>query len=382
MQLYNLSLYTRDFTFSPDGQVRVQGQYFASDDTVACSSEEKIDCQGLMAIPGLVDIHFHGAAGHDFMEGTPEAISAIAKYEASQGVTAITPATMTMSREDIVKACANARACAQHQADDEASLLGIYMEGPFVSPNKVGAQNPKYVHKPDVDFFEEAQAAAGGLIKIMAIAPEVPGAMEVIKALKGKVLPTIAHTCADYDCAAAAMAAGATHLTHMYNAMPPMVHRAPGPIGAGADAPWCEAEIICDGIHIHPSAVRNAFRMFGPERMILIADSMMAAGLPDGEYSLGGQRVHVRGRTATLDSGTIAGSVTNLFNCMKIAHLQMGLPLETVVRCASYNPARAANILDKVGSIEPGKQANLLLVDKDLNLKAVLLRGKWLFRKF
>ncbi len=368
MQIKNVQVYKPDFSFA-SGKIAIENDHFAAE----ASPEQEIDGQGLYAIPGLVDIHFHGANGHDFMEGTPEALSCIAKYEASCGVTAICPASMTMGREDILKACANAAAFTP--AEDEASLLGVYMEGPFVSPHKVGAQNPAFVYCPDLEFFNEAQQAAAGLIRIMAIAPEEEGALDLIKAVHGKVLPSIAHTCATYDIATAAIAAGATHLTHLYNAMPELLHREPGPIGAGADAPWCEAEIICDGIHNHPGAVRAAFRQFGPERMILISDSMMAVGLPNGNYSLGGQAVTVKDRKALLDNGTIAGSATNLFDCMKIAHLHMGLPLETVVRCATYNPARSIGQLERVGSIEPGKEANLLLVDKDLNLKFVLLRG-------
>lgn len=377
MLIKNLSVFTPDFTFKP-GCVAVQGSRFAAPS--AASDDEVIDAQGLKAIPGLVDIHFHGGGGHDFMEGTPKALSCIAKYEAAVGVTTICPATMTMSRKDILQACANGRAFTP--AEDEASLAGIYMEGPFVSPAKVGAQNPAYVQAPSRELFAAAQHAAGGLIRIMTVAPEEPGALALIKALKGKVLTSIAHTDADYDTAAAAIAAGAAHLTHLYNAMPPLAHRAPGPIGAGADAPQCEAEIICDGIHVHPCAVRAAFRLFGPERMILISDSMMAAGLPNGEYSLGGQAVTVKDRRALLADGTIAGSATNLFDCMKIAHQKMGLPLEIVVRCASYNPARSIGQLARFGSIEPGKEANLLLIDDELNLKGIMLRGRFLKKAF
>ena len=375
MRLYNISAYTTDFTFAP-ATIYTHGPLFAAHS----SDDEAIDGHGLLAIPGLVDIHFHGAYGHDFMEGTPEALSTIARYEASCGVTAIHPATMTMAKEDIVKACANARNFVPQ--DDEASLLGIYMEGPFVSPHKVGAQNPHYVLAPSVDFFTKVQQAAGGLIKVLAIAPEEPGALDTIAALQDKVRLSIAHTCADYDITAKAFAAGALQLTHLYNAMPPLVHRAPGPIAAGADSDIVSAEIICDGIHIHPAAVRVAFKLFGAARMILISDSMMAVGLPNGEYSLGGQRVFVTDRKATLESGTIAGSATNLFTCMQIAHRQMGLPLETVIRAATYNPAAAVGALARVGTIEKGKEASLLLIDKELNLKGVLLRGKWLKRDF
>ena len=371
MKIINAQVFDTDFTFK-NKDICVTATTF----TPESSNDEIIDAQGLYAIPGLIDTHFHGAVGSDFMDGTPEALSAIAKYEASIGVTSICPASMTMGEEDIVKACANARnfkASAQ-----EAELVGINMEGPFVSQNRVGAQNPKFVVAPSAEFFRKANTASGNLIKLLAIAPETTNGLATIKALKDEVLCCIAHTTASYDIASEAISEGATRLTHLYNAMPPIHHRDPGPIAAGADASWCEAEIICDGIHIHPAAVRVAFKLYGDERMILISDSMMACGLNNGEYQLGGQKVIVKDRKATLESGTIAGSATNLFDCMKIAITQMGIPFESAVRCATYNPARSLQILDKVGSIENGKQANLLLVDSKLNLKAILLRGYWL----
>lgn len=372
MQIVNAQIYGTDFTFH-QGSIGVAGDKFT---TAGESSGEVVDAKGLYAIPGLVDIHFHGADGADFMDGTPEALHTIASYEASVGVTSICPASMTMGREDILKACANAAAF--KAGEHEANLVGINMEGPFVSHQKVGAQNPAFVLKPSAQFFREAQQAAGGLIKLMAIAPETEGALETIRALKDEVLCSIAHTGAGYELACEAIKSGATHITHLYNAMPSLHHREPGPIAAGADAPWCEAEIICDGIHIHPAAVRCAFKLYGPDRMILISDSMMATGLKNGVYQLGGQKVTVTDRKALLDNGTIAGSATNLFDCMKTAVTKMQIPFETAVRCASWNPARSIGVLDTVGSIEPGKEASLLLVDTDLNLKAVLLRGRWL----
>lgn len=388
MILYNANLFTKDFRFVPDSRFMVEGERITrvgpSDivpDNVACPlNHEKVDLQGMYVIPGLVDIHFHGAVGHDFMEGTKEAVDAIATYEARNGITAICPATMTMGEEDILKACANAGS--YKNLEDGADLVGINMEGPFVSPNKVGAQNPEYVHAPDVEFFRKCNAASGNKVKLLAIAPEVPGAMETIQEIKDEVLCSIAHTTADYKIAKQAIFNGATHITHLYNAMPPLAHRDPGPIAAGADSSWCEAEIICDGVHIHPAAVRAAFKMYGEERMILISDSMMAVGLSDGTYQLGGLDVFVKGRRATLASGTIAGSATNLFDCMKNAHLNMGLPLETVVRCASYNPARSIGVLKDYGTIDGGKMASFIVMDKELNLKGVMLRGKWIVKEF
>ena len=249
------------------------------------------------------------------------------------------------------------------------------MEGPFISPAKKGAQNGLYIHKPDVPMFLRLQKAAGGLFKLVDIAPEEEGAMEFIDVLKDQVAISLAHTTADYDTAKEAYDRGACHATHLYNAMPPFSHRAPGVIGAACDSPHVRAELICDGIHLHPATVRTTFKMFGDDRLILISDSMMATGLNDGEYALGGQPVTVRGNLATLADGTIAGSATNLMDCVRTAVKKMDIPLGSAVKCAAVNSAKAVGIYDRYGSITPGKTANLVLLDKDLNLKTVYLRG-------
>ena len=232
-------------------------------------------------------------------------------------------------------------AAAAHQNGRGADLVGINMEGPFISPNKVGAQNPEYLHKADVAMFRRLQKRANGLIKLVDIAPEEPGALEFIAACHDEVRISIAHTCTSYDTANAAFDAGATHMTHLYNAMPGITHREPGPIIAALER-GAEVELITDNVHIHPAMVRFTFNTFGDDHVILIADSMMACGLPDGQYSLGGQAVTVSGPRATLTEhpGTIAGSATCLYDCMKRAVLEMNVPLESAVRAASENPAK------------------------------------------
>jgi N-acetylglucosamine-6-phosphate deacetylase len=257
--------------------------------------------------------------------------------------------------------------------------VGIYLEGPFLSADKLGAQNPAYVKAPDVAMARRLQAAAGGLVKLLAVAPEVDGAMELIDALGGEIWCTLAHTTADYETASEALRRGAKQITHSYNAMPPSSHREPGVIGAAMDCPLCHAEIICDNVHIHPSVVRGTMRMFGDDRMIMVSDSMRATGLSDGTYDLGGQRVNVLGNIARLtEGGAIAGSVTNLMNCVRTAVLEMGIPLSVAVKCASMNPARAIGVFDRYGSIKPGKSADLVLLNEDLSIRNVFLRGKQL----
>ena len=225
-------------------------------------------------------------------------------------------------------------------------------------------------------MFRRVQEKAGGLFKLCDLAPELPGSMETIDELAGEVRISIAYTTADYDTACEAFKHGARQVTHLYNAMPPFSHRAPGVIGAAFDNDNVAVELIADGVHVHPSVVRATFRLF-ENRVILISDSMMATGLDDGEYSLGGQAVTVRGNLATLHDGTIAGSATNLMDCVRSA-VKMGVPLGQAIRSASTNPARAIGIEHDYGSLEPGKLANVLLLDEELNIHTILLRGRML----
>ena len=250
------------------------------------------------------------------------------------------------------------------------------MEGPFVSKEKMGAQNPNFIKKADSELFDTMQEKSGGIVKLVAIAPETEGAIDFIKAKKDETVLSVAHTMADYDTAMEAFEAGATHVTHLYNAMPPYTHRAPGVVGAAADA-GAETELICDGVHIHPSAVRATLKLMGEDKVIFISDSMMATGLEDGDYSLGGQPVKVVGNLATLQNGTIAGSATNLMDCLRTAVKKMNVPLETAVKCAAVNSAKSVGIYDEYGSITPGKKANLVLLNKeDLSLNKVILLGE------
>ena len=335
----------------------------------ASGAETQTDAAGDYVIPGLTDIHFHGCMGMDCCDGTGEAFQAIAAYELRQGVTSITPATMTMPEDVLMKIC---RCATDHHDPEGADLCGLYLEGPFISPAKKGAQNEKYIRPADVEMLRRLQEASGGMIRTVAIAPETLGALDFIRSCSADVRISIAHTTADYDTAREAFACGATQLTHMYNAMMPLNHRAPGPIGAAADDSRCMVELICDGVHVHPAMVRTSFKIFGDDRIILISDSMRATGLRDGQYDLGGQTVRVRGNLAVLEDGTIAGSVTNLMDCMRTAVQVMNIPLASAVKCAAVNPAKAAGLYSEYGSLAPGKYANIVILDRDLKRKAVL----------
>ena len=342
--------------------------------------EQIIDAEGCYAIPGLTDIHFHGCMGADISDGSVEAFDQIADYEARNGITTIVPATMTLPEETLYQICEAASTFRRQQEagekENKAVLCGIYMEGPFVSKEKMGAQNPAYIKRADQQMFEQMQERSGGMIRFAAIAPETEGAIDFIRKNRGRTVFSIAHTKADYETAKRAFEAGACHVTHLYNAMTPFTHRNPGVLGAAVDAK-AEAELICDGVHVHPSAVRIAIKLFGEDHIIFISDSMRAAGLADGSYTLGGQKVEVKGQYARLESGNLAGSVTNLMDCMRWAVKEAGIPLETAVKCAAVNPAKSAGIYDHYGSITPGKISNLILLKKeDLSIKNVILEGK------
>ena len=335
---------------------------------------EVLDAAGMYVIPGLVDIHFHGALGCDFCDGNEESLAKILAYEAEHGVLCTCPATMTYDEGTLNKVMDTARL---HRNEKGADLVGINMEGPFISPNKLGAQNPAYVHLPDIDMFHRLQKRSGGLIKLVDIAPEREGSQEFISELHEEVNISLAHTEADYDCAKKAFFLGMRHVTHLYNAMPGLNHRKPGPIVAAMEH-QAEAEVIADGIHVHPSMVRLAYTMFGKDKVILISDTMRAAGLEDGEYDLGGQQVKVRGHKAVLvkDENTIAGSVTNLFDCMVNAVKTMDIPLVDAVRSASLNPAISIGVDRDYGTLDVGKYACVLLLDGDLSLVHVMHHGK------
>ena len=371
MIIRNVKVFQKDGAFKA-GEIYINGSRIA-DMSQDSGSEEILDGKGAYAIPGLTDIHFHGCVGHDFSDGTQEAIKALAEYELSQGITQICPATMTLAEESLMKI---SRAAANYDNASGARLVGINMEGPFVSEKKKGAQNGLYIRKPDADMFRRLQKEADGLYKLIALAPEEEGAMEFIDELKEEAVISLAHTTADYETSMEAFRRGASHVTHLFNAMPPFSHREPGVTGAAFDTPDCDVELITDGIHICPTMVRAVFRLFGDDRVILISDSMMATGLTDGDYSLGGQPVKVKGNLATLADGTIAGSATNLMDCLRTAVKKMGIPLESAVKCAAVNSARSIGIDDRYGSLEPGKIANIVLLDEELGLQAVIYDGK------
>lgn len=334
------------------------------------------DLDGALVIPGLVDIHVHGCAGADFSDGDYAGLVRMARYLARRGVTSFAPASMTLPYDALDKAFHAAARLRREGLADGARLMGIQMEGPFLSREKRGSQNPAYLRLPDWDRFLRLYDAAEGLLRIVDVAPELPGAVEFTRRASEKCRVSVAHTAAGYDQAAAVFDAGATHLTHLFNAMSGIHHRHPGPIGAASERENVTAELICDGIHVHPSAVRMAFRLF-PGRICLISDALRCCGMADGSYSLGGQEILLSGGVARLTGGAIAGSAADLYQCMRRA-VSFGIPREQAVWAATALPARVIGRESETGAIADGRAADFVICGGELEPEAVYLGGKHL----
>ena len=337
---------------------------------------DAIDLGGATVIPGLIEVHSHGCAGADFSDGDYEGLKAMAKQYAAWGVTSFAPASMTLPYDVLSKAFATAKQLVEENIEGLSVLRGIQMEGPFFCYAKRGAQNADYLQNPDFEGFKKLYDDCGGLVRIVDVAPELPGAAEFVAKASELCTVSIAHTDSDYDHAKAAVDAGVTHLTHLYNAMPAIHHRNPGVIPAAVENPKVRAEIIADGYHIHPSSVRLAFTMF-KDRMILVSDSGRCAGKDEGyQFDLGGQMAEIRGGVAKLvGTETIACSASDMWKCLRNT-ISWGIPEEEAVRAASWNPAKALGAESKIGSIETGKYADFVITNADYSEKRVFIGGK------
>lgn len=333
------------------------------------SEKECMDLHGNNVIPGLVDIHVHGAMGDDFSDGSKEGLIRMSRCLLGQGTTSFMPTSMTLPYERLEKAFRTAAEVKKEAPEGAARIIGIHMEGPFLSEKKCGAQNRDYLRLPDIAAFRSLQEQCGNLVRIVDAAPELKGAVSFAGEASKICRVSAAHTAADYEEAHRFFEAGASHLTHLFNAMTPVHHRDPGVMGAASEREKVTAELICDGLHVHPAAVKMAFKLF-PGRICLITDALRCMGMPEGYYELGGQKVKLDGGAARLKDGTLAGAASSLFKDMKNAILY-GIPVREAINAATINPARAAGWDDRIGSIEEGKYADFLICDKNLNLKKV-----------
>ncbi len=336
-----------------------------------CAEGEGIDCSGLKILPGFIDIHIHGTKGGDTCDASEESLQIMSENLPRHGVTSFCPTTMTLSSEELEEIFKTISLVKGKEKG--AYIHGINMEGPYISLAKKGAQKAEHVRKPDIDEFKKLNDICK--VSLVDIAPEEDENNAFSKEASEICTVSVAHTSADVSAARKGFKNGITHATHLFNAMTGISARVPGVAGAVFDSDTVRAEIICDGFHVAPETLRMAFRLLGEDRTIVISDSMKAADCPDGEYMLGGQTVYVHDGKALLADGTIAASTSNIFDEFRNL-LSFGIPFRHAVKSCTINPARAIGQDEIAGSIEKGKNADLLLVDEKMEIKGVYIKGE------
>ncbi|MEG0269756.1 MAG: N-acetylglucosamine-6-phosphate deacetylase [Clostridia bacterium] len=372
MNFQNATVYGTDFHFHENQTFAIkEGKFVPPDEAM----DQAIDCHGLYAIPGLIDLHTHGNSNVDFTKTTdPQQYGVMMRYLARKGITSCLFGSTTASEEQLRNAFALGADYCDNPLPGAAYPHGFYMEGPFLSDEKKGAQLGNCLRKPDVNLFDRLNSAAKKKIRIVCIAPETENALQFIHQVSPGTVVSLAHTNADYDQAREALEAGASHVTHLFNAMPPLHHRKPGVVGAAWENPQTMVELICDGIHVHPSMIKLTMALFGTHRVCFVSDSSFMCGLPDGAYMRDTRMVHMKDGLITLEDGTIAGSATCLFEGLRRA-ISFGIDQEQAIRCATWNPAKAIGVEKITGSIAPGLNADFVLCDKQFAIQAVYVKG-------
>ena len=345
------------------------------------------DLRGQWVLPGFIDIHVHGGGGASFTEGTIDEARQAAAFHRGHGTVTMLASLVTAPPAEL-----ETRASMLAELAGDGTIAGLHQEGPFLSPARRGAQDPRHMIAPDVDVFERLCTASRGHLRVITLAPELPGAAQVIEAAtQAGVTVAVGHTDATADVTMAAIDAGARHATHLFNGMRPLHHREPGAVGALLDRDEVTCEVIADGVHLHDMTIRLAARAAGPGRLVLITDATAAAGMPDGSYRLGSVRVTVAGGVARLAAepgqagdtgdavraGAIAGSTATMAGVVRHA-LAAGLPVTEVAAAASTTPARVLGIDDRTGALRPGLAADLVVCDAEFRLRAVMRQGRWL----
>lgn len=383
--LYNVRIVTPDTTVKngwillSDGRIAAIGKETGSVEHARTLARdcEVIDGQGGYILPGFIDVHVHGGYGHDFMDADAEGLDAITRFHAQNGTSIMLATTVTASKEDIDQVLIRVQGY-REAGMPYAQLHGVHLEGPYISAKWPGAQNPQFIVPPQPAWLEDWTQRFPGLIKMQTLAPESEGALEYIEALAQQgIVAALGHTDASYDQVMLAAEHGLSHAVHTFNAMTRLHHREPGTVGAVLTNPAIMAEVIADGHHVHPACIRLLAQMKGPDNLLLITDAMSAAGLGNGEYKLGGLDVIVHGGVARLKEGdSLAGSTLTMIEAFRYAVREAGISIEHASRMASDTPARRLGIESETGAIEAGKQADVLLLNKDLELERVWIQGR------
>lgn len=338
--------------------------------------EETIDAGGLYISPGFIDIHTHGAAGCDTMDGSEDAVETIGRAKAATGVTGYLPTTMTMDWDLIKKSLCSIEAVRLKNIG--VRVLGCNLEGPFISAQYPGAQDPAFIRKPDFSLIKDYK----GLIRIVAMAPELEGSQIFIESCRNEgIVVSIGHSNATYEEAVKAIEWGAVNITHTFNAMTPLNHRNPGIVGAAMENANVNCELIADNIHVHPAAQRILLQAKGIGRITLVTDSMRAAGMDEGQYDLGGQRVLVKNGSARLENGTLAGSILGINTALKNFRKNTGVSIEDAVKTVTQNPARLLSMENSIGSLEKGRNADIVIFNHEFDIKYTIVGGHVVYKE-
>jgi len=342
---------------------------------------EVIDAGDGFVVPGFIDIHVHGGGGSDIMDGKYEAVKQVAATHSRFGTTAFLPTTMTMSKDKIIGSLKSIQE-AFIKGTGAAEILGINLEGPYINPEKKGAQKEKDIKRPSIEEFLEFNQASGNLIRLITIAPEMPGAIDLIRWLhKNGIIASVGHSNATYRQVQEGIKAGLTHVTHTFNAMRGFNHREPGVVGAALSSPKLILEMIADGIHLHTVAMKILIKIKEIGKIVLITDAMRAASKPEGTYNLGGQEVTVARGQARLKDGTLAGSVLTMDKAVCNMVDKVGVSLTEAIQMATASPARCLGVESKKGSLEPGKDADIVILNKKLKVELTMVKGRVVYKR-